>query len=97
MLILRINNHDYEDPEAMLANPKYSDKRNQLIYDLYNHYTSLRYVARGNGCNKASFETVYAKLQEPEVTQRVLDLYGYDKEEMNRRLELARKYIPMIK
>lgn len=92
-----INNHHYDNPEEMLENPQYSDKRNQLIYDLYNHYTSLRYIARGNGCNKASFDIVYSKLQEPETTQRVIDIYGYTKEEMNKRLELARKYIPMIK
>ena len=52
---MKLNGVEYENPEAILEVRQYSDKRNKLIQDLYRHYVSLRYIARGNGCNKASF------------------------------------------
>lgn len=93
---MKLNGVEYENPEAILEVRQYSDKRNKLIQDLYKHYVSLRYIARGNGCNKASFSVVYDELQKEDVFKEVQSVFNYDKEEMNRRLELCRKYIPMI-
>lgn len=92
-----LNGKEFKDPEKILSSEKVTTERLELIQLLYRHYVSLRYIARGNGCNKASFTMVYSKLQEPEVFQRVHEQFGYTKEDMNERLTLARKYIPMIK
>lgn len=93
---LQFNQDYFGNPEELL-NTGDPVERAKLIRYLYNHYVSLRYIARGNGCNKASFMVVYDKLQEPDVFKRVHDTFGYSKEEMNYRLKLAKEYIPMIK
>lgn len=94
---VKINGKTFDNPDAILSSDKVSQEKTELIQLLYRHYVSLRYIARGNGCNKASYLMVYNKLQEPEVFERVHEQFGYTKDEMNERLQLARKYIPMIK
>lgn len=89
---------EYQDPDAILAREPHELTRKYMLQHVYKGYVSIRTVLGGQKCQKMPLHKVKAELENPDNMVKIMNaLPHYDEKSIRKMIEIAEKYIPMVK
>lgn len=88
----------YDDVDSILAKDNHELSKNYLLQDVYKAFVTFRTILGGQKCQKMRLHEMKTLLLEPENVIKIINtLPKYNEATIYKVIEIAEKYIPMIK